>query len=166
MTICQETCVAETKLPGILELTPINPAFNDIRMSCSIGCAANARSIATRWRVFFLVSRHADVRGTLSDTTMWRGPTRAEEAAVFTRGQLDRREDGVTVPQDEFNANILMMDEPEHMRIREPFAKASTSGWQSRSRWCSALSTTGSRKSAMPRRSTSWRNSSCACRST
>ena len=116
--------MAETKLPGILELTPMNPAFNDnphvlldrLRSECPVHRDTMAG--------VFLVSRHADVRGTLSDTTMWRGPTRAEEAAVFTRGQLDRREDGVTVPQDEFNANILMMDEPEHMRIREPFAKA------------------------------------------
>jgi len=116
--------VAEEKLPGILELTPMNPSFNDnphvlldrLRSECPVHRDTMAG--------VFVVSRHADVRGTLSDTTMWRGPTRAEEAAVFTRAQLDRREDGVTVPQDEFNANILMMDEPEHMRIREPFAKA------------------------------------------
>jgi len=116
--------VAEEKLPGILELTPMNPSFNDnphvlldrLRSECPVHRDTMAG--------VFLVSRHADVRGTLSDTTMWRGPTRAEEAAVFTRGQLDRREDGVTVPEDEFNANILMMDEPDHMRIREPFAKA------------------------------------------
>lgn len=116
--------MAEEKLPGILELTPMNPAFNDnphvlldrLRSECPVHRDTMAG--------VFVVSRHADVRGTLSDTTMWRGPTRAEEAAVFTRGQLDRREDGVTVPQDEFNANILMMDEPDHMRIREPFAKA------------------------------------------
>ena len=116
--------MAEEKLPGILELTPMNPSFNDnphvlldrLRSECPVHRDTMAG--------VFVVSRHADVRGTLSDTTMWRGPTRAEEAAVFTRGQLDRREDGVTVPQDEFNANILMMDEPEHMRIREPFAKA------------------------------------------
>ncbi|HLJ52856.1 MAG TPA: cytochrome P450 [Rhizomicrobium sp.] len=116
--------MAETKLPGILELTPMNPAFNEnphllldrLRSECPV----HRDTIAG----VFLVTRHADVRGALSDTTMWRGPTRAEEAAVFTRGQLDRREDGVTVPEDEFNANILMLDEPDHMRIREPFAKA------------------------------------------
>ena len=116
--------MAETKLPGILELTPMNPAFNEnphalldpLRSECPVHRDTMAG--------VFVLTRHADVRGTLSDTTMWRGPTRAEEAAVFTRGQLDRREDGMTVPQDEFNANILMLDEPDHMRIREPFAKA------------------------------------------
>jgi cytochrome P450 len=116
--------VAEPNLPGVLELTPMNPSFNDnphalldrLRSECPVHRDTMAG--------VFVLTRHGDVRSTLSDTTMWRGPTRAEEAAVFTRGQLDRREDGVTVPQDEFNANILMMDEPDHMRIREPFAKA------------------------------------------
>ena len=116
--------MAETKLPGILELTPMNPAFNEnphvlldrLRNECPVHRDTMAG--------VFVLTRHGDVRSTLSDTTMWRGPTRAEEAAVLTRAQLDRREEGVTVPEDEFNANILMLDEPDHMRIREPFAKA------------------------------------------
>lgn len=116
--------MAETKLPGILELTPMNPAYNEnphvlldqLRNECPVHRDTTAG--------VFVLTRHGDVRNTLSDTTMWRGPMRAEEAAVLTRLQLDRREEGVTVPEDEFNANILMMDEPDHMRIREPFAKA------------------------------------------
>lgn len=116
--------MVETKLPGILELTPMNPAFNEnphalldrLRNECPVHRDTMAG--------VFVLTRHGDVRSTLSDTTMWRGPTRAEEAAVLTRAQLDRREEGVTVPEDEFNANILMLDEPDHMRIREPFAKA------------------------------------------
>jgi cytochrome P450 len=124
LTICQETRVAETKLPGILELTPMNPAFNENPHALLDPLRTESPVHRDTMAGVFVLTRHADVRSTLSDTTMWRGPTRAEEAAVFTRGQLDRREDGVTVPQDEFNANILMMDEPDHMRIREPFAKA------------------------------------------
>jgi cytochrome P450 len=124
MTICQETCVAEKKLPGILELTPMNPLFNEDPHALLDPLREQSPVHRDTMAGVFVLTRHADVRGTLSNTTMWRGPTRAEEAAVFTRGQLDRREDGVTVPQDEFNANILMMDEPDHMRIREPFAKA------------------------------------------
>jgi cytochrome P450 len=112
------------KLPGILELTPMNPAFNEnphalldpLREQCPVH-----RDTAAG---VFVLTRHGDVRSTLSDTSMWRGPARAEEAAVLTRAQLDRRLEGVTVPQDEFNANILMLDEPDHMRIREPFARA------------------------------------------
>lgn len=116
--------MAEQKLPGILDLTPMNPAYNEdphvlldqLRNECPVHRDTTAG--------VFVLTRHGDVRNTLSDTTMWRGPMRAEEAAVLTRLQLDRREEGVTVPEDEFNANILMMDEPDHMRIREPFAKA------------------------------------------
>ena len=64
------------------------------------------------------------MRGVLSDTTMWRGPERAEEAAVLTRAILNQKLPGRTVPTDEDGSGILLMDEPDHMRIREPFAKA------------------------------------------
>ncbi len=114
----------EQKLPGILELTPMNPAFNAnphvlldaLREQCPVH-----RDTAAG---VFVLTQHGDVRSTLSDTSMWRGPDRAEEGAVLTRAQLERKIDGITVPDDELNANILMMDEPRHMRIREPFAKA------------------------------------------
>ncbi len=116
--------MSEQKLPGILELTPMNPAFNanphvlldTLREQCPVH-----RDTAAG---VFVLTQHGDVRSTLSDTSMWRGPDRAEEAAVLTRAQLERKIDGITVPDDELNANILMMDEPRHMRIREPFAKA------------------------------------------
>jgi cytochrome P450 len=116
--------VAETKLPGILELTPMNPVFNENPHALLDPLRSESPVHRDTMAGVFLLTRHADVRGTLSDTSMWRGPTRAEEAAVLTRAQLERRDEGVTVPQDEFNANILMLDEPDHMRIREPFAKA------------------------------------------
>src|SRR5690348_15394610 len=112
--------MSEPRMPGILELTPLNPAFNDnphalldpLRTQCPVHRDKDAG--------VFLLSKHADVRGTLSDTSMWRAPTLAEEAAVLTRAQRDQRVDGVTVPEDEFNANILTLDDPDHKRIREP----------------------------------------------
>jgi cytochrome P450 len=55
---------------------------------------------------------------------MWRGPDRAEDAAVLTRAILNQDMPGRTVPADEDGGGILLMDEPDHMRIREPFAKA------------------------------------------
>ena len=48
-----------------------------------------------------------DVRGVLSDTSMWRGPERAEEAAVLTRAVLNQNLEGRTVPEDEDRAGIL-----------------------------------------------------------
>jgi hypothetical protein len=55
---------------------------------------------------------------------MWRGPERAEEKAFLTRAILQRNAEGLAIPEDEQRSGILLMDEPDHMRIREPFAKA------------------------------------------
>jgi len=111
-------------LPTVLDLTPLNPAFNEnphalldrLRTECPVKRDDQAG--------LFLLTRYADVRGVLSDTSMWRGPERAEEKAVLTRAILNQDMPGRTVPRDEDGAGILLMDEPDHMRIREPFAKA------------------------------------------
>ena len=55
---------------------------------------------------------------------MWRGPDRAEPDAVLTRAVLEQRVEGVRVSEEESRSGILLMDEPDHMRIRGPFAKA------------------------------------------
>jgi hypothetical protein len=115
----------ESKLPGVLELTPLNPAFNDdphailgpLREQCPVHRDAMAG--------VFILSRHADVRGTLSDTSMLRAPENAEEAAVMTRrGIGSAPPPGLEIATDQPRHSILTMDEPEHMRVREPFAKA------------------------------------------
>ncbi len=111
-------------LPTVLDLTPLNPNFNEdphalldrLRTECPVSRDTSAG--------LFLLTRYADVRGVLSDTSMWRGPERAEEAAVLTRAILNQKLPGRTVPSDEDGSGILLMDEPDHMRIREPFAKA------------------------------------------
>jgi cytochrome P450 len=111
-------------LPTVLDLTPLNPKFNEdphalldrLRTECPVSRDKQAG--------LFLLTRYADVRGVLSDTSMWRGPERAEEAAVLTRAILNQTLPGRTVPTDEDGSGILLMDEPDHMRIREPFAKA------------------------------------------
>jgi cytochrome P450 len=116
--------MAEEKLPGILELTPINPAFNQnphamldtLREKCPVHRDQGAG--------VFVLTKHADVRGVLSDTSMWRSPERAEEAAVVTRAILGSRPEGLNVDEEEERSGILLMDEPDHMRIRGPFAKA------------------------------------------
>ena len=111
-------------LPSVFDLTPLNPNFSEdphaildrLRSECPVRRDEQAG--------LFLLTRYADVRGVLSDTTMWRGPERAEEAAVLTRAILNQNMEGRTVPSDEDGSGILLMDEPDHMRIREPFAKA------------------------------------------
>jgi cytochrome P450 len=111
-------------LPSVFELTPLNPNFNEnphvyldrLRTECPVHRDTQAG-------LFFLTS-YADVRGILSDTSMWRGPERAEEGAVLTRAILNQNLEGRNIPEDEERSGILLMDEPDHMRIREPFAKA------------------------------------------
>ncbi len=113
-----------SELPGVFQLTPMNPDFNanphalldKLREQCPVHRDKAAG--------VFVLTRHTDVRGVLSDTSMWRSPERAEEAAVVTRAILAGRPEGLTVDEDEERSGILMMDEPDHMRIRGPFAKA------------------------------------------
>ncbi len=111
-------------LPSVFDLTPLNLDFNNnphalldrLRSECPVH-RDNAAGL-------FLLTRYADVRAVLSDQSMWRGPDRAEDAAVLTRAILNQNLEGRNVPEDEQRATILLMDEPDHMRIREPFAKA------------------------------------------
>ncbi len=116
--------MSENPLPGLFDLTPLNPAYSDnphimldrLRSECPVhrDTAAGA----------FILTRYADVRGVVSDTTMWRGPDRAEEEAVVARALVDQKVEGLTIPEEEARSGILLMDEPDHMRIREPLAKA------------------------------------------
>jgi cytochrome P450 len=116
--------MTDAPLPGVFQLTPLNPEFSDdphvlldrLREACPVYRDAQAGT--------FILTRHEDVRGVLSDISMWRGPDRAEPDAVLTRAVLEQRVEGVRVSEDEARSGILLMDEPDHMRIRGPFAKA------------------------------------------
>src|SRR3569832_285119 len=117
--------MSDVKMPGILELTPLNPAFFDnphalldpLRNTCPVHRDPMAG--------VFILSKHADVRGTLSDTSMLRAPENAEEAAVMTRRGIGAEPPpGLDIREDQPRHSILTMDEPEHMRVREPLAKA------------------------------------------
>ena len=116
--------MAENALPGVMQLTPFNPLFKEnphaildpLRAQCPVH-----RDTAAG---IFILTRHRDVRAILSDTTMWRGAERAEEAAVFTRRALAGPPEGRDIDPERPRNSILTMDEPDHMRVREPFAKA------------------------------------------
>ena len=59
-------------LPTVFDLTPLNPKFNEdphalldrLRTECPVSRDNTAG--------LFLLTRYADVRGVLSDTSMWR----------------------------------------------------------------------------------------------
>jgi cytochrome P450 len=116
--------MTDQPLPGVFQLTPLNPEFNDdphklldrLRSECPVYRDTQAGT--------FILTRHADVRAVLGDTSMWRSPERAEEAAVIQRALLEQRIEGIRMSEEEARSGILLMDEPDHMRIRGPFAKA------------------------------------------
>ncbi|MEO8812926.1 MAG: cytochrome P450 [Caulobacteraceae bacterium] len=108
--------------PKIMDLMPFNPAFQE-----------NPHAVLDRFRagwpvlraeeagVFFL-TRHEDVRGVLTDLTLWRDPVKAEPAAVMTRRVFEQRIDGLE--NTDRRGSILLMDDPDHGRIRPPLARA------------------------------------------
>jgi hypothetical protein len=108
----------------VFELTPLNPSFSEnphvlldrLRAECPVRRDPAAGT--------FFLTRYADVRGVLSDNTLWRGPELAEEASVIQRALANQRIEGVVTPEDEHGRGILLMDDPDHARIRNPLAKA------------------------------------------
>ncbi len=113
-----------TPLPTVFDLTPLNPAFNDnphqlldrLRTECPVRRDTQAGS--------FVLTRYADVRGILSDTSLWRDPDRAEPEAVLQKRLREERIDGLPVDLEQERKGILLLDDPDHARIRNPLAKA------------------------------------------
>ena len=111
-------------LPGVFELTPMNPEFSKdphvlldrLRNECPVRRDDVAGT--------FYVTKYDDVRGIVSDNSMWRGPEKAEEASVIQRALANQQIEGVATPEDEHGSGILLMDDPDHARIRNPLARA------------------------------------------
>jgi cytochrome P450 len=107
--------------PRLLDLTPLNPRFRDnphdllepLRETCPVMRDEMAGS--------FFLTRYEDVRAILTDLSLWRDPHRAEPAAVMSRRFVEQsgpRQDG------DGGMSILLMDDPDHARIRSPLAQA------------------------------------------
>jgi cytochrome P450 len=69
----------------------------------------------------FILTRYNDVRPLVSDRSLWRDPIRAEAAAVMSRRFVDDLE---TETNRGESTSILMLDNPDHERIRQPLAQA------------------------------------------
>jgi cytochrome P450 len=108
--------------PHVLELTPLNPKFRDDPYAMLAALRANHPVMRDDMAGVFFLTRHEDVRGMLTDLTLWRDPVRAEPAAVLTKRILEQDVEGM--PQREGPGSILMMDDPDHARIRTPLAQA------------------------------------------
>jgi cytochrome P450 len=115
------TADEETPVPSMLELTALNPAYRadpnpfleDLRVRAPVHHDAATGSV--------MLTRYADVRGVVNDRTLWRDPMRANEDAILTRrfvAQVDP-----SLPRTS-TTSILMLDDPDHARVRQPLAQA------------------------------------------
>ncbi len=107
--------------PGMLQLTPLDPTYRadphavlgPMREQCPVHRDAMAGT--------FVISRYEDVRAIVSDNSLWRDPMNAEEAAVMQRRFADNADP--TLPRTS-TTSILMLDNPDHARVRQPLAQA------------------------------------------
>ena len=112
---------SDAPLPSLLDLTPLNEAYrndpypilNDLRTRCPV-------RVDPQWgnTVF---SRYADVRATVNDRTLWADPLKANGDMVSAR--MFSRDVDLSLPRSE-TTSILMLDDPDHARIRHPLAQA------------------------------------------
>ena len=113
----------ETPLPNILQLTPLDPAYREephtVLAELRAKCPVHRDDMAGA----FILTRYNDVRPLVSDRTLWRDPVRAEPAANLAKrfGQNDAVD--LSLPRGE-TTSILMLDDPDHARIRQPIAQA------------------------------------------
>jgi hypothetical protein len=106
----------------ILALTPLNPAFREDPYPILEGLRTHHPVMRDEGAGVFFISRHEDVRRILTDLTLWRSPEMAEEAAVLTRRILELP-DGTPADAPR-SPTILLMDDPDHARVRGPLAQA------------------------------------------
>jgi len=111
-------------LPNVFDLTPLNPDFNRdphtlldrLRAECPVRRDAQAGT--------FILTRYADVRGLLADTTLWRDPAKAEPEAYLQKRMTDEPIQAAVTGEDAVARSILLLDNPDHARIRNPLARA------------------------------------------
>jgi hypothetical protein len=108
--------------PRVLELTPLNPEFREDPYAVLAKLRASHPVMRDDLAGVFFISRYEDVRGIVTDLSLWRHPEKAEEAAVLTRRIL-QQEPGAE-REREGAGSILLMDDPDHARIRNPLAQA------------------------------------------
>lgn len=113
--------MTERPIPSLFELTPLNEAFrvdphamlDDLRGRCPAHQDPMSGSL--------VLSRYADVRAVVNNRELWRDPLHAEEGAHLSRRLLDNYDP--SRPRTS-QTSILMLDDPDHARVRQPLAQA------------------------------------------
>ena len=70
-----------------------------------------------------VLTRYADVKAVVNDRSLWRSPLLAEEGALMRRN-IEASLAQTPPGERERAGSILLMDDPDHQRIREPLARA------------------------------------------
>jgi cytochrome P450 len=113
--------MADDGLPGIMALTPFNPAYRDnpheVLDQLRAQCPVRHDDVAGAT----ILTRYADVRALVTDRTLWRDARRVEGGGMFTRA--DNQEIPGLVRADD-KPSILNLDDPDHARIRQPLTQA------------------------------------------
>jgi hypothetical protein len=107
--------------PKILDLTPLNPTFRENPHALLEPLREHHPVMRDSTAGSWFLTRYEDVRRVLTDLTLWRDPHRAEPAAVLTRRIVEQ---GGQRSEGDGGMSILLMDDPDHARIRTPLAQA------------------------------------------
>lgn len=107
--------------PGILQLTALNPAFREDPHALLKPLRENHPVMRDEMAGSFFLTRYEDVRRIVTDLTLWRDPHRAESAAIMNRRLVEQ---SGPRQQGDGGMSILLMDDPDHARIRNPLAQA------------------------------------------
>lgn len=112
--------MSDTPVVPVLSMTPYNPAFRDNPHETLDQLREGNPVMRDDMAGVFFLTRHEDVRGVVTDLSLWRGAEHAEEAAVLTRRGLDE----AAANGGEPIRSILTMDNPDHPRVRQPLSQA------------------------------------------
>jgi len=113
--------MTERPIPSLFELTPLNETYrvdphamlDDLRGRCPAHKDPMSGSL--------VLSRYADVRAVVNNRELWRDPIHAEEGAHLQRRFM--AEYDPSRPRTS-QTSILMLDDPDHGRVRQPLAQA------------------------------------------
>ncbi len=109
-------------VPGFFDLMASDPGYSVCPEARLAALRARCPVAADPVSGHVLVSRHADARRLLNDPAMWRHPARAAPGSLFHRFTELRPVDPAVPPGE--RTSILMLDPPDHGRIRAPLQKA------------------------------------------
>ena len=113
--------MSDKPLPTIFQLTPLDPTYradpHQVLDELRARCPVHRDEVSAA----FVLTRYNDIRPLVSDRSLWRDPLNAEEAAVLSRRFADAVPEGA--PRGE-TTSILMLDDPDHARIRGPLVQA------------------------------------------